>query len=125
MAFEVVIRTLPVRLTEEEKRQKGQELAITLESIRVCKEDLAQIKLRYKKRLGDLETTQKALQQAVASGVEYREVDVAQRPNRVDGTVMLQRIDTGDIVASRAMTREEKEAAAQLELDDREERRTR
>ncbi len=116
MAFEPVTRTQPVRLTEDERSSKGQELAMALEEKKVLLQDLAALKQRYKAKVSDLDVTISALQEVVARGVEYRQVECMQRPNRVDGLVELLRTDTMQVILTRAMTREETEQAAQLPL---------
>ncbi len=93
---------LPVRLNEEELRQKGDELAATCQEISHETADQETIKRQLKAKLAELEARRDNLAALVSSKRDYRDVEVSYRLGD-DGTkVQETRIDTGEILIVRA-----------------------
>lgn len=105
--METVMRSLPVKLTDEEKKDRGQLMAQQVQAIKRLELELAAIKAEFKGKLQAANTAISLYSDTVANGVEYREVECEQVPDRVEGVVRIKRLDIGEVVAVRTMTRTE------------------
>ena len=110
-------RFLSVPLTPEEIRQRGEQLA---NLVKECAELEVQQKAereRMKEALGAVEGRITSLARIVNERVEERSVQVEMRCNLALGLVEEVRIDTGEVVSSRAATKEDK-LRAQVEAQE-------
>jgi hypothetical protein len=109
-------RTLTCELTSSELEQRGAELArCTFDW-----EEAEEQKKGVTKTLGDViknhEVNMKRLARIVRSGKEEREVEVEWKPFISSETMRQIRLDTGEEISSRPMTKEEKELYRQRPL---------
>ncbi len=109
-------KKLPCRLTEEEIRRVGKELAGTVQEIQAEEESQTKIKADLRSRLAKLEERQSALALAINTRTEERDVDVnvLVEPS---GVVHEVRADTGEHVQTRLMTDEESQIRLPLESE--------
>lgn len=112
------IEMLPVRLTREEKEQASTGLAEALDQEEKLELELAGVKREFKDRAEELTTKVRHLGRLVRTGVEERTVECEVRPNWRNGTMETFRLDTGEMVNFRPLSREERQRELSLEVDD-------
>lgn len=109
-------RTLPVVLTLDEIKTKGEELA------RVCQrvEDLKEAKKDFDSLAnGNIKDSMKEIEDlatVLRDGREFRQVPVEPKVYWENNTIEFWRQDTGEKIETRAMTVEEREHYSQEEL---------
>ncbi len=113
---EVIKRTLPVKLTEEERLQRADALANALQQISDRKVEKRRVVREADKLIAEAEQEAVDLRDAVATGREYQEVIVHKVYDYEKAIVTEVRTDTGETIKSRGMTDEERQAKL---LDDR------
>lgn len=101
------MRNCKVILSTEELATRAQTLAITLRDYDVMEEEMKAKAAQSKEALKGLRVTSAILATAVRDKAEYRSVPCEWIPNFTDKLMELCRLDTGEIVDSRAMTGEE------------------
>lgn len=106
--------SLPVRLTDEERLSKADELAnVTQETERAIEnKKITNAQLTGEVRV--LEATRNNIANIVASGQEYRKVPVETKVDWNSGKLRKTRLDTGEVYFERNLTEHEK----QLEILD-------
>lgn len=102
-------RRLSVVLTEEEVRAKSLELTNQLLKLEEAKNDLKSVNKRMKEDIEKLEKGIGVLTRTVNTGKEDREVECVERRNEITMTIETYRCDTGEMVATRAMTPNERQ----------------
>lgn len=102
-------RILPVTLTQEEVMALALELANTVQAMGAEVEEQKNLKDQMKARLSELQAKQTRLSIVVATGKEYRSVEVTLR--LVSDTCQEVRTDTGEVVASRVATAADRQLA--------------
>lgn len=107
---EVIKRTLPVKLTEEERLQRADALANALQQISDRKVEKRRVVREADKLIAEAEQEAVDLRDAVATGREYQEVIVHKVYDYEKATVTEVRTDTGETIKSRGMTDEERQA---------------
>lgn len=107
---EVIKRTLPVKLTEEERLQRADALANALQQISDRKVEKRRVVREADKLIAEAEQEAVDLRDAVATGREYQEVIVHKVYDYEKATVIEVRTDTGETIKSRGMTDEERQA---------------
>lgn len=112
---EVIKDILPVKLTDEERMQRADALANSLQAIADAKNKKRRIVKDLDKEIAEVEQESVDLRDAVATGREYREVIVHRVSDYEKAIVTEHRTDTGEVLRSRAMTDEERQ---QKLLDD-------
>ncbi len=104
-------RFLQVPLTSDEVRSRGEQLADAVCERSVILERQKAEKERMRDELEAIDGRIRRLAAVVSDGVEERSVPVEVRVNLVLGLLEEIRIDTGEIVKSRAATEEDKRRA--------------
>jgi hypothetical protein len=107
---EVIKDILPVKLTDEERMQCADALANALQSASDAKMRKKSIVKNLDREIAEIEQEGVELRDAVATGREYREVIVHRVFDFEKAIVTETRTDTGDVIRSRAMTDEERQA---------------
>jgi len=100
-------QALPVPLTEDEIRHRGQELARRIQSRAEEAERQAEEKRRMRAQLEEMDAGIARLSEVVRTGVEHRSVEVVEQ--LVGTRVERIRTDTGEILSTRAATDEERQ----------------
>lgn len=100
---------LPVELTVEEKLARGSEWA-ALEAERAAVEiEKGVVVATFKDRLAGIDYRIGLIGKAIREGTEPREVDVQDEPDYRGGEMRTVRLDTGEVVAQRALTVDERQ----------------
>lgn len=107
---EVIKRTLPVKLTEEERLQRADGLANALQQVQDRKIEKRAVVREADRLIAEAEQEAVELRDAVATGREYQEVIVHKVYDYEKATVTEVRTDTGETIKSRGMTDEERQA---------------
>ncbi len=102
-------QTLPVRLTTEEKLQRGTALAKALQDCGALESDFAEIKSKFKARIETAELEVSKLGAIVRAGEEFREVAVEDVSDFERSVISTMRLDTGEVVSTRGMTAHERQ----------------
>lgn len=102
-------RQLPVDLTPAEKITKGLEQARVRDVIREVRGERDEAMDKFKGRLKALETERDRLTDEIRDGREMRAVEVREERNYRQNTLREIRVDTGEVVRTRPMTKEERE----------------
>lgn len=100
----MLTETLPVKLTDSQILERGQQLArvhLQLADEEVEKEAINDL---HKERVGALEAEASVLARAIRAGQEDREVQVEEQEDLEAREVRTVRLDTGEIVHRQAMT---------------------
>lgn len=105
----VIVNHLPVRLTGEEKQKASERLALAIQEKDDADQQLATIKREFKDREEKLQGEFRHLGRLIRTGVEERPVECEERPNWSTCTMEQFRVDTGEMVNFRPMTREERQ----------------
>jgi hypothetical protein len=109
-------QSLMTKLTHDECREKGKELAELCQKIRKAEDDEAARRKAIKENIDGLRSDQVSLATVVKEGQEYRLVDVR---IELDGeTVRQARIDTGEIVFTRPATKEELQQRLHFQVEE-------
>ena len=101
-------RILPTNLTPEERMVLALEMANSIQAMAVELEVQKNLKDQMKAKLSELQAQQTRLSKVVASGIDYRLVDVEARWVDND-TITEVRIDTGEILFNRAPRESERQ----------------
>lgn len=112
---EVIKEVLPVKLTDEERLSRANDLANAVQKVEDAKRHKKIVNRDATAKVDEAEAERADLSDVVASGREYREVIVHRVFNYEDGTVFEMRTDTGETLRSRKLTDEERQATL---LDD-------
>jgi len=112
-----ITRMLPVELTQEEMLARGRELAAVSGQLGAAhadldtqSEDWKETKKALQNAIEHLEQELRDLAQIVRSGAEDRSVECYQTRNEATGTMEVRRVDTGELVSTRQLSEDEKQA---------------
>lgn len=105
-----VIRSLPVKLTDEELLKVGGQLAATVQEGRQ-----ADLKAQMKARLAELEGRRTNLAYTISRKEEYRDVEVDIFSDYQRGVVEDIRRDSGEVLITRVMTEHERQQQLPME----------
>lgn len=108
---EVIKEVLPVKLTDEERLERANDLANAVQNVEDAKRHKKIVNRDATAKVDEAEAARADLSDVVASGREYREVIVHRVFNYEEGTVIEIRTDTGETLRSRNMTDEERQAS--------------
>ena len=100
-------RSLPVKLTDNELRERGDELAATIQNVNTEERRQADQKTQMKARLTELQARQTQLAITISRREEERDVTVDVYHNYEALKVETVRRDTGEAIHRREMTQEE------------------
>jgi len=106
-------RALRCNLKDEERLELGQRLAREQQNLAQTEDRKAEVASTIKAEIEAHRATINALSRTLNNGYDYRDVDCDIILNFESNAVMLVRVDTGEVVESRAMSAEER----QRELD--------
>ena len=109
------IRHLPVRLTDEEWREKAGELATVVQDVAVEEGRQNDLRAQMKSRMTQLTARQSLLASVVHRKEEIREVVVEYRPDYERKTLDEVRTDTWEILNSRRLRDDELQGHLELE----------
>lgn len=117
-------RIVEVKLTAEERAERGNELAALVQEIDVARNYLKETAARLREDIKALEGKRADLAQAIADGTDKVEVDCTTVLIFEQNAFLTRRDDTGEIVAERALSAAERqgslfdESALDNEIDD-------
>lgn len=98
-------------LTEDEQRERGQQLAESVKAVSDLERDQKDVKASMKEAMEDAEAERERLALIVRDGKEPRTVPVRLDYDDQRGMVHKTRLDTGELIGTRPMTDEEKQRA--------------
>lgn len=116
-------RSLPVRLSREERELRASQLTETIAKYDQVDGERKAAAAGYKTQIDRLNDEIRKLAGAVRSGLEHRDVEIEERPTS-DFTINIYRVDSGDLVDTRSMTDSERDRYAQAVLFARSEKTT-
>lgn len=96
-------RRLPVELSMDEKLVHSSRIVSLLTEIKMIDVERREVAKDFKRRIDAMQAEFQALTDAVASGYEFRDVEVRQEKDAKKKEVRLVRIDTDDVVSTRPM----------------------
>ncbi|RIL03121.1 MAG: hypothetical protein DCC71_15430 [Proteobacteria bacterium] len=102
---------LPCPLTDDEVRQRGELLAMTLAEIAEIEEEFALERQRIRGEIKRRRERARGLTGEVSTRTEIREVACVRRILPDDERVEIVRVDTGEVVRTRPLTPEERQEA--------------
>lgn len=105
----MLTKKLPVQLSNDEIRLKGQDLSRKLQELEDVDEARKEAMRDYKDRIDALKGESRRLAHIVTEGKEPREVPCETVRNDDNGTIELVRLDTVEVIDSRPMTPEERQ----------------
>jgi hypothetical protein len=95
---------LPVRLSDNEIKQRGEKLADLLREIGEKESEKSVETKKFASAIKELEVEADTVAQAIRSGQEDRDVEIERRPDFKKETVEIIRIDTGEVVVTEALS---------------------
>jgi hypothetical protein len=111
-------RRVTCQLTDEEQREKGQQLALACVQRTEIERERAETMKTYKERLDAVALEMAKHTKALRSGTEVRQIAVLELFDYNDGTVTITRKDTGELIEKRDMTQEERQVGLDLLIAD-------
>lgn len=100
-------RSVPVKLTTEEYVEKGKEMSRTQNEMRNLQDRLKEVSTDFKAKIAQKEATINSLSTTISNGYEYRDVDCHYIYRVGDSMKDVVRDDTGEIISTERMTRED------------------
>ena len=97
-------RILPVRLTDAELLERGQEVAKLLSEIALVEEEKKAANSGFKARVEELEGQCRDFDTQIRNEAEQREVSVSRSIDDVRGVEEVYRDDTGEVIGTRALS---------------------
>lgn len=108
---EVIKEVLPVKLTDEERLDRANDLANAVQKVEDAMRHKKIVNRDATAKVDQAEAVRADLSDVVASGREYRETIVHRVYDYSEGTVIEVRTDTGETLRSRNMTDEERQTS--------------
>lgn len=102
-----ILKRLPVRLKDNEVMERGEQLARALNAMRAAEEEEKTRKAKAKMAIDALKEEADRLSGIVAFREEPRMVECEERLSLADGVSRIVRLDTGEHVEARSLSREE------------------
>lgn len=109
MQEEYILRNLPVKLTQEEVKERGAQHADALISYEKVEEEKRASAADYASQLKTLRANMKRFAEAVKTHEESRAVKCLWQPNFIKKKMELIRQDTGEVVERRDMAESERQ----------------
>lgn len=103
------LRKLPVRLSDDEVRLRGIDLANAVKDHLDLDEERKRVAKEYKERMEAIDESIRELKDQTRNAVEVRLVEVELVIDNYMGSVKITRTDTGEIVEQRMMNAEEQQ----------------
>lgn len=110
-----VVRNLPCRLTGDELLTRADELSVVVQETTAEEGRQTDVKAQMKARLTELDARKTRLAITIGRKEEYRDVEVELVADIQAQTTSIYRTDTGEVVETRPMSEQEKQAALPLE----------
>lgn len=104
-----VTRQLPVQLSDDETRIKGETLAATIEDYKAAEVEKKNITAQVSKKLKDLRARANELSSQIKNRKEDRAVVCTEEPEYRKGVMQTIRTDTQQVVEERPLTIEERQ----------------
>jgi hypothetical protein len=104
-----MFKPLPVKLTDEELRAKGDEIANQVIELIENEDDKKNCAADYTRRIKAIRQKIAALSGEVSSGTELRDVRCEERPDYEANLMLTFRLDTGEIIERRVLTHDERQ----------------
>lgn len=101
-------------LTEEEKRERAEKMALLVSQINDSEAQLKSVQTQIKSEIAKCEADMATCSEQYRSGYEMRRVECEEEHDFIERTVTLIRQDTGEIVKTRVMTPEERQEEMQF-----------
>ena len=115
-----VTKALPVYLTDEQVLQYGRDVARAHADRERISGEFDSVKADYKGKISEQDAIIGKLSPRIHSGIETRDVECVEVKNWTKLTVSVTRQDTGEVIESRPMREDEKQAELTLtEVDDK------
>jgi hypothetical protein len=108
-------RSVPVKLTQEEFVEKGKAMSREQNEMTSLTARLKEVSTDFKAKIAQKEATINSLSITISNGYEYREVDCFYSYRTEQGMKDVVREDTGEIIGTERMTKEDYQE--QLPLD--------
>lgn len=108
---------LPVKLTEDEIREKGKKLAQLMHDKTEVEVEAKNTAAGFKLRIKDIESAGSTLAHEIKSGKEMRQVEVHEQFDYRRGVVEVLRADTMEPIFSRALKPEERQERLRIDTD--------
>jgi len=102
-------RSLPVKLHEDELRDRGDKLAAVIQDLNAEEDRQVDVKAQMKARLSELDAKKTQLAIVISRREEYRDVPVDVFADYAKQIVEAVRRDTGEVLTTRRMTEEERQ----------------
>lgn len=106
--------TLSCVLTDDELRERGEQLAKAIEDIATEQKNQESIKAEMKSSIATLEARRDALAAQVRRKAELRQVEVEEVTDYVSGRFSRSRLDTGEVIHERPLTNDERQASLEF-----------
>jgi hypothetical protein len=103
-------RSLPVKLTEDERLARAKDAAAKVAEYAAIETQKKALTSELTAKMKELRSETETLSQAVSSGIEYQPVEVVQHRNEERSLIETVRLDTSEIIDSRPMTVAERQA---------------
>lgn len=113
-----VTKTLKCQLTDGEFMQRSRSLAYAITRLNVLEEEKAEAMADFKARLKGQMNSVQAIKTVVAEGAEYRQVTCDQVADFTSNKVDTIRLDTGEVVDTRALEAWERQKLLPLEAEE-------
>ena len=107
--METCKRYLKYQFSEEEKKNMGDDLAQKFASKHETEDKLKAVSTQIKSEINALDAIMGGLAEKIRSGYEMRDVECEIERDFKNARITITRLDTGEIVESRAMTPEERQ----------------
>lgn len=108
------VEELPCKLDAQEKLLKSEQLAQKLGEIKQLEDDKKASAKRFGSEIEEKRGDASKLAQEIRTGSELRPIECTERARYADLMVDLIRLDTGEVVSSRPMHPQERQAALDL-----------
>ena len=105
------IRSLPVKLTQEEYLEKGAALARQQQVKTETEEQAKSAAAGFKDKISIAQTTINILARDISNGYEYKDVDCVWDYDYTSGIKTLWRLDTGEVVKKENISASERQNA--------------
>lgn len=114
-----LVEKLPCRLTPREKELRADDLAREIKRQDELKKSKAEAARVFADTLKDVDARIADLSEQVRTGVERRDVELAERPDYARGVVEVFRMDTGETIRTRSIEPAERQQALFAEAEQR------
>ena len=104
-----VTKPLPVKLTDREILQYGKDMVRAMADTERIETEFDSVKKDYKAKIAEQQAVVDKFSPRIHSGIETRDIECVEIKNWTNGTVRVNRMDTGEIIESRPMREDEKQ----------------